>query len=596
MKKLFLLAGIIGFILFFQACDDNFLNVQPETEIGGDTFFNSADDLQMYLNSLIDWPSGLSLFLEASDDAATSGSAEFRNIMINDLTSRQITAGWDWEKLRDINYFLENFDRAELSQSDLNHYEGIARFHRARFYMDKVKRFGDVPWYDKVLSPDDEELYKPRDSREFVIGKIFEDYQFAAEHVRESAPIGAVNRWVVKTYMARHALHEGTFRKYHDYLGLPHEEYIQIARDQSLDIIDNGGFDIHSTGNPESDYGSLFTNTNLSGNSEIILLNRSIEGERNSGWWAFVFGNYEQAPTKDLLQAYLMDDGSYYTDQAGYETNTFVEEFENRDPRLMQTFAYPGWVVENPGTYVEGTAGEPYIQQLQRNFSGYHLLKWFVNNPDPAYQADIDWPVLRYAEVLLIYAEARAELGELNQGDLDMTVNRLRDRAGMPHLTMNPPVDAVQQARYPNVSSPELLEIRRERRIELTHESRRFDDLMRYRAGHLLEALPTGIYFPGFGDYDMTGDGYDDIKLISHTEEIPPQEERDTNGLGVTLRYLRAGPFNSDASVLLENGDSGNILVRDNRGTFEDPKYYYRPIPHRDTQINTSLEQIFGWE
>ncbi|MEX0661457.1 MAG: RagB/SusD family nutrient uptake outer membrane protein [Balneolaceae bacterium] len=601
MKKYTLLIIIAVFTVFYQGCEDNLLDVQPKTEIGGETFFNSGDDLNMYLNSLMDWPGfgfGEGILLEASDDATSSGSVEFRNIMLNDVTSRQITDGWDWEQLRDINYFLENFDRAEISDAELNHYEGIARFHRARFYMEKVQRFGDVPWYDSVLSTDDEDLYKARDSREFVVNKIFEDYQFAADHVMPSSTVGAVDKWVVKSFMARHALFEGTFRTYHDYLDVdtPANVFLEIARDQSQDIIDEGGFSIHSTGNPNEDYLSLFNSTNLSGNSEIILLNRSMEGERNSGWVPGAFGNYEQSPTKDLLQSYLMTDGTYYTDQPGWDENTFVEEFEDRDPRLSQTFAYPGWIIENPGTYAAGTAGEPYIQQLNPSFTGYHMIKWFVNNQESDYQQNIDIPIIRYAEVLLTNAEAKAELNELTQSDLDMTVNKLRSRVGMPPMTMNPPVDQVQQDRYPNVTSTELLEIRRERRVELTHESQRLHDIMRYGAGHLLEGSTEGLYFPGLGNHDLTGDGYDNIKLISHTETIPAQSERETNDLGVTLQYFRAGPFGSDATVILENGDSGNIIARDDRGIFEEPKHYYRPIPFRDTQINTNLEQIYGWE
>ena len=601
MKKFTLLTVLAVFALFYQGCEDNFLNVQPETEIGGDTFFNSADDLNMYLNSLMDWPGfgfGESFALEASDDATSSGSVEFRNIMLNDVTSRQITDGWDWEQLRDINYFLENFDRAEISDAELNHFEGIARFHRARFYMEKVQRFGDVPWYDEVLSTDDEDLYKARDSREFVVNKIFEDYQFAADHVMPSSTVGAVDKWVVKAFMARHALFEGTFRTYHDYLDVdtPASEFLEMAKEQSQDVIDEGGFSIHSTGNPDEDYLSLFNNPNLAGNSEIILLNRSIEGERNSGWVPSAFGNYEQSPTKDLVKTYLMADGTYYTDQPEWDENTFVEEFEDRDPRLSQTYAYPGWVINNPGTYAAGTAGEPYIQQLNPNFTGYHMIKWFVNNQDSEYQENIDIPIVRYAEVLLTNAEAKAELGELTQADLDMTVNQLRSRVDMPPMSMNPPVDQMQQDRYPNVSSPEILEIRRERRVELSFESQRFNDLMRYGAGHLLEGATEGMYFPELGTYDLTGDGYDNIKLILHTESIPSQADRETNEQGQTLQYFRAGPHGSGATVTLENGDSGNILARADRGVFETPKHYYRPIPYRATQINTNLEQIFGWE
>ncbi|MEX0929316.1 MAG: RagB/SusD family nutrient uptake outer membrane protein, partial [Balneolales bacterium] len=345
MKKLISIAGVFILAFTVQSCDNDFLNVQPKTEIGGETFFNSADDLQMYLNGLLDWPwygLGSGIFIEPSDDATTTGSAEYRNIMTTDLTSTQFTSGWDWNRLRNINYFLENFERADIPQAALDHYEGIARFYRARFYMEKVKRFGDVPWYDKVLATDDEDLFKGRDSREFVIDKIFEDYQFAADHVRPAGSTGEVDNWVVRTFMARHALHEGTFRKYHDYLGLSSQPFLEIARDQAQEIMDNGGFDLYSTGNPESDFGSLFVSTQLTGNPEIILVSRGIEGERNSGWAAGAFGGYEQSPTKDLLQSFLMDDGSYYSGQPGWETNTFVEEFENRDPRLSQTFAYPG--------------------------------------------------------------------------------------------------------------------------------------------------------------------------------------------------------------------------------------------------------------
>ncbi len=602
--KIITLSLILLFTALLPSCNDDFMDRFPKTEIGRENFFNTRDDLQMYLNSLINWTnfgSSSGIFIEASDDAYTTGTAEFRTIMTQPTSSATITAGWNWGRLRNINFFLENFDQADIPQADLNHFEGVARFHRARFYMGMVKRFGDVPWYDKVLTTTDEDLYKPRDPREYVVERIFEDYAFAAEHVRPAADVGAVDRYVVKTFMARHALHEGTFRKYHDYLGLPHQEFLEIARDQARDIVENGGFDLYSTGDPYSDYGYLFESTNLVGNPEVILVNSSIEGERNSGWSPMVFGGYEQSPSKDLLQSYLMADGSFYSEQPGWETKSFVEEFENRDPRLYQTYAYPGWVLENPSTHVVGSAGVPYIQVFNRHFTGYHAIKYFANNPEWTVHASLDIPILRYADVLLIYAEARAELGELTQDDLDMTINRIRDRAGMPHMTMNPPVDPVQEARYPGLSAStpqwaELLEIRRERRVEFTHESRRFNDLMRYRAGHLLENEPEGLYFPSLGTFDLTGDGYDDVKLIPHDEVIPPFADREVNELGRTLVYYRAGSLDTGATVFLEHGDHGNIVVVETMGTFEDPKHYYRPVPRRDTQINPSLEQIFGWE
>lgn len=596
MKKFTVILFLLA-VFALQACEDNLLDVKPKTEIGKENFFNSSADLQMYLNSMINWKNVMDLNHEQSDDATTTGSSEIRNMMVFNQTSRDFTGGWDWSELRNINYFLQNFEKADIPQEGLKHYEGVARFHRARFYMEKVQRFGDVPWYDTVLGTNDEELFKERDSREFVVNKIFEDLEFAAQHVRESASTGAVSNDVVRTFMARFALFEGTFRKYHEYLGLTGSanRFLQIARDQSKHIIDSGRYSIYKTGSPDA-YGSLFNNTDLQGNPEIILLSRSISGDRNSGWWGAGFGQYEQSHTKAMVQTYLMDDGSFYSSQPGFNSFSFVDEFTNRDPRLSQSFSYPGWIINNTGTYAQGEAGSEYVQELNRNFTGYHTIKWYVNSPGATVQESLDVPVLRYAEVLLTNAEALAELGEITQGTLDVTVNELRDRVNMPPLTMGVGKDPLLAERYPDVSSSVLLEIRRERRVEFFNEDFRYLDVVRYGAGELFETVPKGPYFDELGNHDMTGDGIPDIKLIPINESIPASADRDVNELGKKLTYYRAGPYGSDASVFLENGTSGAILARETNGTFTAPKHYYRPIPYNEVQLNTNLTQMFGWE
>lgn len=599
MKYIYKILLATSLIVLGTACNDDFMERLPETSIGKENFFNTEEDLDLYVYGLYNFPSyGEYIEDRSTDNATTTGVTEIKNMMISDPSSATINSGWNWNGLRNINFFLENFSKADLSETRLNHYEGLGRFFRARFYVDKIKRYSDVPWYDQVIESDDEDLlFKGRDSREMVVQHIMDDFTFAAEHVEMDAAEGEVDNWVVKAYLARFALYEGTFRKYHPELDLQGtaDAFLTIAKDISKDIIDNGGFALYNTGNPMSDYGNLFHNTNLGGNPEVILV-RAYENETlNSGWWAYTFGNYEVSPTKDLLQSYLMADGSYYTDQPDYETNLFVEEFENRDPRLSQTYAYPGWVLVNTSTYSQG--GGLYVQQLAKNFSGYHQIKGFVNDTDVTVQNSLDFPVLRLAEQLLIYAEASAELGELTQADLDMTINQLRARAGMPAMIINPEVDDVQAARYPNISSPmkaAILEIRRERRIELALEGYRFDDIMRWGAGQLLENEPEGLYFPSLGKYDLNGDGYEDIYLIPAAESIP--EEKETNGLGDALIYYRAGTFGQDVGVFLENGTSGTIQAIQDMGTFVSPKYYYRPIPQSDVVINPNLVQIFGWE
>jgi hypothetical protein len=344
------------------------------------------------------------------------------------------------------------------------------------------------------------------------------------------------------------------------------------------------------------DYGSLFNSADLSGNPEVIL-GRFYENETlNSGWWAYMFGNYEVNPVRGLLQSYLMEDGTPYTDQPGYETNLFVEEFESRDPRLQQTYAYPGWELINTSTYAQGAG--IYVQQLTKNFSGYHQLKGFVNNTDATVQNNTDIPLVRFAEVLLIYAESRAELGELTQADLDLTVNVLRDRVDMPHLTLAPAADPVLQQQYPLVTGAManvLLEIRRERRVELALEGFRFNDLMRWHAGKLIEQEPEGIYFPGLGKFDLTGDGVEDIILIANSQSIPGDDDKESNSLGEKLIYYRVGPQGSDASFYLSNGTSGTSVTDPERGQFAEPKFYYRPVPQSEVTLNPALTQIFNW-
>ncbi|MEL7585183.1 MAG: RagB/SusD family nutrient uptake outer membrane protein [Prolixibacteraceae bacterium] len=603
MKKIILINSV--FILLIAGCNDEFMDRTPETSIGTENFFNTEDDLAMYIYGLYDF-SGVGNYsndgYSTTDNAANTGNTELQTMMTGNPTSSTITTGWEWNRLRSINLFLENAGKANVSDEIKNHYIGVARFFRARFYMDMVKRYSDVPWYDHVIQTDNEaDLMKARDPRDLVVGKIFEDFQFAADHVMKDQPEGAVDNWVVLSYMARAALYEGTFRKYHSELNLVStaNQYLNLAVGAAGKIMTDGGFSLHNTGHPESDYGSLFTSDDLTPNPEVILPVIYEDNVINSGWWAFMFGNYEVSPSKDLLQAYLMNDGSFYNRQAGYETYPFVKEFENRDPRLKQTYAYPGYVLVNTDTYSQG--GGIYIQQLQKNFTGYHQIKGFINDKDATVQNNVDFPVIRYAEILLIYAEAKAELGELDQTDLDQTVNLIRSRAGMPPLTMNPAADPVQQARYPGLedSTPqwaELLEIRRERRIELALEGYRYDDLMRWRAGKLTEKEPVGLYFPGLGKYDLTGDGIEDIILIGNTESIPAADAKEKNSLGVTLVYYRVGAFGSDASFYLENGTSGYVVAVSDRGTFIDPKYYYRPVPASDVTLNPNLSQIFGWE
>lgn len=600
MKKLSYYILLITVIA--ASCKKDFLDRYPQTTISPELFFKSEEDLKLYVDGLLTLP-GTGNFLadQSSDNMATTGSIEIKNIMTGSPSSQTITSGWSWTRLRNINYFLDNYNNADVDQEVKDHYSGLARYYRAMFYMGMVKRYNDVPWYSSAIDPaDSASLYMTQTPRAQVIDSVMTDLAFAAAHVRESVPTGTPDVWAVKVFYARTALYEGTYRKYHPELKLEStaSSFLETAKSVAQEIMESGNFALYNTGNPASDYATLFTSQDLSGNKEVILntpYDASKEGASGSNNNSTVFGDYEQSPSRDLVQSYLMSDGSRFTDVAGYKTFGFVKEFENRDPRMKQTLAYPG--------FQRITDSKPYVQRLNKNFTGYHQIKGYYNtSTDGTVLGSFDFPAYRYAEVLLTYAEALAELGSITQEDLDKSVNLVRQRAGLPDINLsvaNANPDPVLEAKYPDVSGNNkgvLLEIRRERRIEFAMEGYRYDDLMRWYAGNLLTNIPEGMYFPGLGKYDLTGDGYDDIILIDKNSDIPSEDQKEKNGLGEVLIYYKAGSYGESVTVYLRNGNNGGTMVTETAPRqFIDPQYYYRPVPYTQIALNPNLVQPFGW-
>ncbi|HMR83863.1 MAG TPA: RagB/SusD family nutrient uptake outer membrane protein, partial [Niabella sp.] len=217
--------------------------------------------------------------------------------------------------------------------------------------------------------------------------------------------------------------------------------------------------------------------------------------------------------------------------------------------------------------------------------TGYQPIKWMnIAAMDGSSQSYQDLLIFRFGEVLLNYAEAKAELGTLTQADIDMSVKRLRDRVGMPNLDIagaNANPDAYQAAIYKNVNGANkgvILEIRRERRIELVMEnSNRWDDLMRWKEGHLLATPFKGMYFPSAGLYDLDRNGTPELEIYSGAK--PPE----------------TGPYQLPVSEL-DRGTYGNIITNVNIAkTFNENRDYLWPLPVEDLTLNTNLKQNPGW-
>ncbi|SDC65767.1 RagB/SusD family nutrient uptake outer membrane protein [Niabella drilacis] len=600
--KQFQLKTVIGLLVAIvagSACTKDYLIKNPETFISPEVFFRSEQDLSMYINGLLDNPGGDYFGDEVSDNATTTGQRSGFDIMLGNFTPENFSGPWTWTRLRDINYFLVNYQKAKIDDNLKNHYAGLARYYRARFYYDKILAFSDAPWYSGIMTPSDQELLnKPSDPRKLVMDSVMADLEFASNNVKESVPKGTPGKWAVKAVYARIALFEGSWRKYHPELNLQSTANVYFEKAKSLAneiMTGTGGFAIPQD---SASYGRLFSSASLSDNKEVIqYIDYDVAKQRSAPDWDYAFLNYEMSASKAFIQSFLMKDGTRYTDQPGYQSFQFVKEFANRDPRLYTTINYPGWLRRN------SNPPKAYVPAFAKYFTGYYLIKGYGNSSSND-KFNIDFPALRYAEVLLTYAEAAAELGTATPEDINRSINPLRKRAGLPDLNIaaaNGNIDPVLAAQYPNVNGANkglILEIRRERRSELAFEGYRIRDIFRWSVGKLMEVYPEGMYFPGAGKYDMTGDGVEDIKLIGSGEAIPDDAHKEKNALGQLLVYYKVGSISEDVPVQLKNGAAGgNIIITatPDKRKFIEPKYYYRPIPAKEIIVNPNLKQPFGW-
>jgi hypothetical protein len=397
--------------------------------------------------------------------------------------------GWSFTDVRKANYIIENVNRLPLDEVSINHWRGVGRFFRAVFYSNLVFTFGDVPYMDHVpvvssRKEDMDYLYKDRDPRTFVVGKIMEDFQYAMDNCRASDGSLQINKYVAAAMASRLLLREGTYLKYHDIDAAKATECLEMAKKASELVMSNTSYKL------ADDYKSLFASDDLGSNSEVIMYRKYALGvlEHNmqftTTFWT-VMGS-----SRSLAESFSTKGGlPIYYNNAYWTAPTSNDFFTDRDPRL--TFIF------RPRYYLNG---EKDLGSIAYSHSGYSCHKYIDDSKyDPKNtiygqgKNITDAPCLRLGEVLLNYAEICYELGVLDQSVLDKTINALRDRKNIeiPHLQMIGDQPAVNNAVYddpkrlqlnPNGDVPALIwEIRRERRVELAHEGFRRNDLKRWK-------------------------------------------------------------------------------------------------------------------
>lgn len=591
MKKHIIILTII-LVPFLSSCD--MLDLTPKDQISQFDYFKNATDLELFSNPCYNDLLTKEPFEEQSDIIVES----ILSAVLTGGERRTVPAsggGWSWGTLRRINTLLENIDQCE-DEAAVVKYTAVSRFFRAYFYFDKVVRFGDVPWYDKQLGSADEDLYKQRDSRELIMSKNIEDIDYAIANLPSEKSTYRVNKWSALALKARFCLFEGTFRKYHNLSlsGNDYNYYLTLSAAAAKEIIDNSPYKLYSTGNPTKDYLMLFAQKNASPDEYILAIkfDYALGIRHNASAYTLVSTQGRPGLTRKFVNSYLMKDGSRFTDKSGWEEMSFLEETSNRDPRLAQSMRTPGYTRINDtkvlapdfNIAVTGYQSVKFVQDPKSNSS----------NNDRTGSSDCDIPVFRLAEVYLNYAEAKAELGTLTQEDLNISINKLRKRVGMPDLNMaaansNPDDSYLGSAQYgyPNVSGSNrgvILEIRRERTIELLQEGFRLLDLFRWKAGKAIDQSFMGIYFPGPGEYDLTGDGKPDVVLYLQNTAKPATKE------GVVTYEL-------GTELLLSNGTSGYIDYHQKieRNGFNELRDYLYPIPINERTLNNNLTQNPGW-
>jgi hypothetical protein len=582
--------------LMLSSCSKDFLQRFPLSQLSPETFFTSAQDLQFYTNgfySLVPGQvsdGGSSIWYTYTDDVARTGPS---NEVKGTRTVPVSGGGWTWTTLRDIDFYLGNSYKCTDVDSRLR-YDGVAKFFRAWFYFMMVKRFGDVPWYSNVMESNDSlDLNKPRDSRMLVVDSILDDLDFAIANLPTSQSIDQVTKWTALALKSRVCLYEGTWRKYHandafgkDSYGKPltgWQDLLEQCVAASTALMQGGVYSIY-TGGGQNSYQQLFNATAPAIKSAIakeVILARVFDGSiqyyHGANFHTLSASYGRPGVTKSLINSYLMKDGSRFTDIPGYETMQFYDECQNRDPRLAQTIITPG--------YKRIGSNQVSVPSFGSSITGYEFSKFVTDSTEDNSHNTNDLPVFRYAETLLNFAEAKAELGELTQGDLDQSVGVIRSRVAMPDISLaqaNADPDPVLAAQYPNVSGSDkgvILEIRRERGVELIREDFRWDDLMRWGAGHLLAIPFKGMYLPGLGSYDLDHNGT--VDLVLYQGQKPPQ----------------AGPqYYTLSEIVLDHSSYGNVIA--NPGLikqFNEARDYLYPIPTQELLLNPKLVQNPGW-
>jgi hypothetical protein len=503
MRRQLAAALTLGLAMGTAACDDEFLTTLPQAEISDAAFWVTERDFTMaataVYRNLIDTDQ---ILLEGASDFMYS-KKDWTAVHAYAMGHQDATTGWSggiWDRLFQgisrANTVLNQLEAtdADLSPAFRGEIESQARFLRGNFYHELLWLYGEVPLFTSVPTVQ-EAREVSRSSREEVINFVLADLQAAAAGLPQSWPAsqyGRATKGAALAYLARAALYEASYQKYHANNSARANELFRLAADAAQDVRDLGIYDLYP------DYRGLFTYAGEA-SSEVIFDFQHVQGV--NGWSAFGWlaphsmgGVVDIHPTRALVDEYRMTDGLTIEESPLYDASPPVIEngavvslgmYANRDPRLYATVIFPG--AEFNGALFNPYPDSPTADHLDRsNFNntetGYTLKK-YVDPEDIAQRnnSGINIIKMRIADVLLMYAEAKIELGEWADPTVEAALNQIRDRVDMPDVELTSQAQAI-----------ELL--RNERAVELGGEGFRLADIRRWKvAEEVMPGQPKGM-------------------------------------------------------------------------------------------------------
>ena len=564
MRRILYIAISFVAVVSLASCNDDFLERPPKDQMTDANFWQNEGHLISVANTFTESLQGkywLNITEIMADSAPWAVTTAFRTIGAGNFTTEesQINSLWvtAFTGIGRVNYFLNNYNRAEkVSKEVRERYAAEAYFYRAYNYWVLTTYFGDVPYITDELSVESPDVYRGRDPRATVIANITSDleehYKYLPEYIpAASAEFGRISQCTALALLSRIYLYNEMY-----------DEAISAAERAMA----NPYHQLYSTGNPSEDYVNLFNWTGRASrnaaNKETLLafvynydLGEAARTSHNLSRECWVPGDYARfVPTNSMIEAYLTKDGKIWDPST---VNTYEDVFKDRDPRMVQSILPPNtpWEGGKSGDLMS-TDDKIYTYPLLTNdktgamtYSGYYMRK-YVEPSTVKYVGhdDNDLVMIRYAEVLLNYIEAKERSGGVTQDDLDRTINLLRRRVGMVDMKL----DALPEG------SDIRTEIQRERRVELFFEGHRYFDIIRWKQGHLLG------------------------------EDL----------LGVNKRWLDqsrlAVDLNKDLTWKTKNGQQ--YLIIETGRTFNPDKHYLLPIPFKQMQLNPNLApQNPGW-